>query len=110
MPPVRLLTPVALPTVAPSACPPATTHRRYCRHRACYTPGLLEGFLYGTTGSLTVDGTRVANFRKLGVKLNRMLQNNTVTAGLTGHTDNDTWIYTGYVGTTTASSPSRKTR
>lgn len=64
-----------------------------------YVPGLLEGFTTAPGGVLTVDGTRVANPGNFGIQSEpRMLQTNAVTQqALTGHTDNDTWIYTGYV-------------
>ena len=64
-----------------------------------YTPGLLEGFTTASGGTLPVDGTRLANPGNFGIQMEpRMLQMNVVTQqALTGHTDNDTWIYTGYV-------------
>ncbi len=64
-----------------------------------YTPGLLEGFTTSPGGALPVDENRAANPGNFGVRMEpRMLQMNAVTQqALTGHTDNDTWIYTGYV-------------
>jgi len=63
-----------------------------------YVPGLLEGLVMGTTG-FTVDNTRPANPGNFGVQMEpRMLQNSSVTQqALTGHLDNDVWVYTGYV-------------
>jgi autotransporter-associated beta strand protein len=63
-----------------------------------FTPGLLEGVVMGT-GSLVTDNTRPANTGNFGVQNQpRMLQNNSVTQqALTGHLDNDVWVYTGYV-------------
>jgi hypothetical protein len=64
-----------------------------------YKPGLLEGFTTAPGGTLPVDNARVANPGNFGIRLEpRMLQTNAVTQQvLTGHVDNDTWIYTGYV-------------
>ena len=63
-----------------------------------YVPGLLEGIVTGTT-SFVVDNTRPANPGNFGVQMEpRMLQNNSVTQqALTGHIDNEVWVYTGYV-------------
>lgn len=63
-----------------------------------YVPGLLEGVVMGTTG-FTTDNTRPANPGNFGIQMEpRMLQNNSVTQqALTGHLDNDVWVYTGYV-------------
>ena len=63
-----------------------------------YVPGLLEGLVTGTTG-FTTDNTRPANPGNFGVQMEpRMLQNNSVTQqALTGHIDNEVWVYTGYV-------------
>ena len=65
---------------------------------ASYAPGLLEGLITGTTG-FVVDGTRPANPGNFGVQLEpRMLQNNSVTQqAITGHIDNEVWVYNGYV-------------
>ncbi len=64
-----------------------------------YKPGLLEGFTTAPGGALTTNETRTANPGNFGIKLEpRMLQMNAVTQNaLTGHTDNDTWIYNGFV-------------
>lgn len=64
-----------------------------------YVPGLLEGFTTAPGGSLNVTTGRAPNPGNFGIRLEpRMLQTNAVTQqALTGHTDNDTWIYTGYV-------------
>ena len=64
-----------------------------------YKPGLLEGFTIAPGGVLTTNETRTANPGNFGIKLEpRMLQVNAVTQNaLTGHTDNDTWIYNGFV-------------
>lgn len=64
-----------------------------------YIPGLLEGFTTAPGGALPVDGTRVANPGNFGVRMDpRMLNLNSLTQqAITGHVDNDTWIYTGYV-------------
>ncbi len=63
-----------------------------------YVPGLLEGVVMGTT-AFTTDGTRPANPGNFGIQMEpRMLQNSSVTQqALTGHLDNDVWVYTGYV-------------
>jgi len=63
-----------------------------------YAPGLLEGLVMGTTG-FTVDNTRPANPGNFGIQMEpRMLQNNSVTQqAITGHLDNEVWVYTGYV-------------
>jgi len=64
-----------------------------------YTPGLLEGYTTVPGGAMDVSNTRAANPGNFGIRLEpRMLQMNVVTQNaLTGHTDNDTWVYTGYV-------------
>ena len=61
-----------------------------------YVPGLLEGF---TTAAWDTTNARTANPGNFGVRLEpRMGQTNAVTGNqLTGHLDNDHWIYTGYV-------------
>ena len=48
---------------------------------------------------MDVSATRAANPGTFGIRLEpRMLQANVVTQqAVTGHTDNDTWVYTGYV-------------
>jgi hypothetical protein len=63
-----------------------------------YVPGLLEGLVMGTTG-FVVDNTRPANPGNFGVQMEpRMLQTNVVTQqALTGHLDNEVWVYTGYI-------------
>lgn len=64
-----------------------------------YVPGLLEGFTTAPGGSMNVTTGRTPNPGNFGIRLEpRMLQTNAVTQqALTGHIDNDTWIYTGYV-------------
>ncbi len=64
-----------------------------------YKPGLLEGYTTAPGGALPVTAARVANPGNFGIVMEpRMLQTNAVTQNaLTGHTDNDTWIYTGYI-------------
>jgi hypothetical protein len=64
-----------------------------------YVPGLLEGYTTAPGGAMDVTATRAANPGQFGLRLEpRMLQTNVVTQqALTGHTDNDTWVYTGYV-------------
>lgn len=66
---------------------------------AQYAPGLLEGYTTVPGAVLDVSGTRAANPGNFGIQLEpRMLQTNAVTQqALTGHTDNDTWVYTGFV-------------
>ena len=66
---------------------------------ATYRPGLLEGFTTAPGGTLDGTNARTANPGNFGIRLEpRMFQMNAVTQqAITGHTDNDTWIYTGYV-------------
>ncbi len=63
-----------------------------------YQPGLLEGFRTITT-AFDTSAARPTNPGNGGIRLEpRMAQTNAVTQNpLTGHFDNDTWIYTGYV-------------
>ena len=64
---------------------------------AGYTPGLLEGYVVSNV--LDATGARPANPGNFGIRMEpRMLQTNAVTQqAITGHTDNDLWIYNGYV-------------
>ena len=64
-----------------------------------YTPGLLEGYVAGAGGAMDVTTGRAANPGNFGIRLEpRMLQTNPVTQNVvTGHLDNELWVYTGYV-------------
>jgi len=64
-----------------------------------YTPGLLEGYTTVPGGALDASNARTPNPGNFGIRMEpRMLQTNAVTQNaITGHTDNDTWVYTGYV-------------
>lgn len=66
-----------------------------------YTPGLLEGMIQNglTTNPYDASAARLANPGNFGIRMEpRMAQSNIVTGNaLTGWTDGQMWVYTGYI-------------